>query len=314
MDSFGRAHADFILYGEQDKAIMHLTAPVSINPNISADRDFGNDELEGITSIHDLFNQRKLEAAAHEIDKLPNPDNDRTLNGPTRAAIYRLNGKLAIKLFDFDKAVRLFNSAFDADPKCIKARQNRVLAVELSGDSSSAFDEASNLIDDGIQTGFIASLLVRNSKAPSSLDPFKDCIAELAEQSGELNLALAQKYLEWGNLKSAESAVDRAARLEPNACHTLFWKGMVMHHAALHGNWQDRFECLRNANQSYTEALEACDRDNYRGLIPEILIHRARVYLLTGDENNAGLDFNRAVQCSPRPAVHAEAAGSLNCW
>lgn len=306
---FRRAHADFILYGERDEEQSHLIASVSINSNtLTSDSDLSSTGLGDFEALNDLFDQRKLEAAAHEIGKLPDPESDRTLDGPICAAIYRLKAKLSMEEFQFEKAASLFNRAYDADPTNIRARQNRVLAIELAGDKRATFSEASKLIKDEIRTGFIASLLVRNAEGWNRLTPFKDLIEELAEECVDVNLALVQKYLEWGELNKAQTAVDKAAQLAPDTAHAHFWKGMVYHHVGLNGNWQHRFDNLTNATQSYTAALVACERDSYRGLIPEILVNRGRVHSLIGDCDQAAADFRRAAKCSSRPSVHGESA------
>ena len=84
--------------------------------------------------IDTLFKDRRLEAAEHDISKLADPEQDSTLSTRRRYAILRLRAKLAIERLQFDEAARLFTLAYETCPELQQSRQNRVLALSLSGE------------------------------------------------------------------------------------------------------------------------------------------------------------------------------------
>lgn len=181
LDEFGKAVADFIVFGERpsedsDQALQFghgSKAPVTTVTTASASE---TEDTGCFLEIDLLFKERKLEAAEHEIRKLPDPEQDQALGTRQRYAILRLRAKLAMERFHFDEAVRLFNLAYDTCPDLQQARQNRVLALEFSGDHRSAFSEAEQLLAEGMQSSFLVSLLIRNATAASDLLPHQATI------------------------------------------------------------------------------------------------------------------------------------------
>lgn len=305
LNEFGRAIADFILSGERvlprtgDDITSHLGA-VSTSP-IVADVDDSTSYAE----IDKLLQDRKLEVAEHEITKLPDPERDTTLTDEQRHAVFRLKAKLALERGQFEEAARLFTLGYEACPGLLQSQQNRILAVELSGDHKRAFNETETLLNEAECSPVLVGLLIRNSRDANDLWPHQDKITEFGATDENVNLALVDKYLAWNQLESAEDAARKALAVAPRSAHAFFALGRVAHHLAFQGPWQDRVDRLAEATTYYSRAVSAAERDNYTALLPEIYTNRARVYGVLGKRDQAARDFQRAVQISDVASIYA---------
>ncbi len=308
---FGHAVAEFIRWGERSPE--EPLEPVRfVSDNFASARlEEGTEGSELYPEIIALFDERKLEAAEHEIGKLPEPEQDTTLTTKQRYAILRLRAKLALERLRFDEAVRLFNLAYETCPELQQARQNRVLALEFAGERTQAFTEAEKLLADGIRSPNLVTLLIRNSSDPADLASHQGIIDEYISSEEDVNLALAHKYLSWDQIEPAEAAARKAVDIAPDSAHALFSCGMVAHHAGLQGDWQNRYEHLAKAIRCYSDALNAAERDKYIGLIPEIRTNRGRVHAFLGNLDEAGEDYRTAVRVSDKPSLYAEDAVSF---
>lgn len=309
LNEFGRTIADFIFDGKRSDE--EFLKPVQCDAGSYATADSANEAGELYSEIDTLFKDRRLEAAEHDISKLADPEQDSTLSTRRRYAILRLRAKLALEQLQFDEAARLFTLAYETCPELQQARQNRVLALSLSGEQKQAFVEAERFIRDGIETAFLISLLINNSSVSTDLSPHQDAINKYISSAEDVNVAIAHRYLAWDQPKPAIDAAQRAIDVAPKSAHALFARGMVAHHSALQGDWQHRNENLTDAIRYYSEAITAAERDKYSGLLPEIYFNRGRVNAVVGDLNQAVQDYRSAVRVSERPSLYAEAAVSF---
>lgn len=306
---FGRAIADFIVYCEQREE--ELSAPIHRGVGSYASLESPNDGEELYSEIESLFKDRKLEAAEHAIGKLGDPERDSTLSVRQRYLILRLRAKLALEHQHFDEAARLFTLAYDACPDLKQARENHLLALELSGKFSQAFAETERLLKEGMDSPLVVRVLINTSSTPSDLTQHQDTINKHISSSEDVNLAIAHKYVGWCQLEPAADAAERALGISPSSAHACFACGMVAHHAALRGNWQHRNENLAKAIHHYTEAIVAAERDKYSALLPEVYSNRARVHAVIGNVSHAAQDYRSSVRISPRPGLYAESAVSF---
>jgi tetratricopeptide (TPR) repeat protein len=309
LTEFGRAIADFIVYCEQPEK--ELFTPIQRGVGSYAALESTNDDEELYSEIDTLFKDRKLEVAEHEISKLGDPEQDSTLNVRQRYLILRLRAKLALEHQHFDEAARLFTLAYDTCPDLKQARENHLLALELSGKFSQAFAETERLLKEGMDSPLVVRVLINTSSTPSDLAQHQDTINKHISSSEDVNLAIVHKYLGWCELEPAADAAQRALGISPNSAHACFACGMVAHHAALRGNWQHRNENLAKAIHHYTEAIVAAERDKYSALLPEVYSNRARVHTVTGNLSHAAQDYRSSVRISPRPGLYAESAVSF---
>lgn len=306
---FGRAIADFIVYCEQPEK--ELFTPIQRGVNSYAALESTNDDEELYSGIDTLFKDRKLEVAEHEISKLGDPEQDSTLNVRQRYLILRLRAKLALEHQHFDEAARIFTLAYGTCPDLKQAKENHLLALELSGKSSQAFAESERLLKEGVDSPLVVRVLINTSSTPSDLAQHQDAINKFTSSSEDVNLAIVHRYLGWCQPEPAADAAQRALSISPHSAHACFACGMVAHHAALRGNWQHRNENLAKAIHHYTEAIVSAERDKYSALLPEIYSNRARAHAVNGDQNEAAQDYRSSVCVSPRPSLYAESAVSF---
>ncbi len=313
LDVFGKAIAEFIVFGESSTEASDESLPTAIGGKASVTTDSASD-TEGMSlfpDIDELFKRRKLEVAEHEILKLPDPEQDKSLGTRQRYAILRLRAKLALEHLHFDEAVRLFNLAYDTCPELEQAQQNRVLALEFSGDHRQAFAAAAQLLSEGVQTPFLVTLLIRNASENSDLLPHQATIDKFTSTDEDVNLALAGNYLNWNQIPLAKDAARKALEIAPESAHALFSFGMISHHTGVQGDWQFRTENLEEANRFYSAAIVAAEQNKFIGLLPEIYTNRGRVRAVLGKRDEAGNDFRSAVRISDKPSLYAETAASF---
>lgn len=312
LNRFGRVIANWLVFGElpQDEFQKHLQIATRLTISTTAISD-GAEGPDLYAEIFELFKQRKLEAAKHEIDKLPNPEMDSALDSQHRYALLRLRGKLAMETLDFDEGARLYQLAYQERPELLQARLNRVLALEFSGDQETALAEAKSLLDEGAEGDFLLTMLIRCASDSTELAPYQTQLDAHAEISAEVNTTLAHKCLRWGLVERAKSAAEKALELTSDSAHVLFASGSVEHRLAYPGEWKSRPAHLKKAIEFYTQAYAAAKRDKYAGLIPEILMNRASVYALSDDYPKAAADYRQAINESDKPWLYAERAISF---
>ena len=131
---FQEAVADFIVWGKRSDQKAPGPARLSAGGLSSAQSESDAEGTGLFAEIDGLFKERKLEAAEHDIKKLPDPEKDGTLGIAQRYGLLRLRAKLALEHAEFEESARLFHLAYDARPDLLQSRQNRVLAFALSGE------------------------------------------------------------------------------------------------------------------------------------------------------------------------------------
>ena len=312
MNEFGKAVAEFIVFGEKSPEelieIIHVCAGYR---SATIDSPAEAKDIQSYPEIDELFTGRKLEAAEHEISKLPDPEHDSTLSKRQRYAILRLRAKLAAERLDFDEAARLFTLAYATCPHLQQAQQNHILALELAGERKQAFTEAQRLLGDGVRSSFLLSLFIRNSDAPADLAIYQEVIDQYTSSVEDVNLALVDRHLAWNDLQRAELTVKRALDIAADSPTHCFSHGMVSHRLALQGDWRSRFDRLREAVHYYSEALTAAERNNFCGLLPEIYANRGRANAALNDRAQAAVDFRSAVRVADNPRLYAPSAASF---
>ncbi len=308
---FKKAIAEFIVWGErQDEESIESQHVTFGHAPMVTDAADETDASLLYEDINDLFKRRKIEAAEHELSKLANPETDDTLHATHRYALLRLRAKLAMEQLKFDEAVRLFDLAYATCPNLKQARQNRVLALELSGQRRVAFEEAERLLGEGFKSAFLVSLLVRNASKAADLSPHQSAINEFTTDE-EVNVALVWKHIEWGQLGFAEEAAQRAVTTAPQSAHALFSRGMVAHQSGIQAEWEHRDKLLEEALAHYSKALVAAERDEYPGMLPEIYTNRGRVLGALRKIEKAGEDFRSAVRTTDKPSLYGTAAAAF---
>ncbi len=309
---FRRAVAEFIVYGEQTTELALEPAKVCADYYSSSSLPEDSSKSEELyPSIIELLKNRKIEAAEHEISKLPDPEKDKTLASGNRYAIFRLIAKLAFEQCEYDKASRYFLLAYEVSPHLSQAKQNRALALDLSSKHEEALAESRKLLSEGIKTTSLVCIVVRNIETIEELAKYREAIDEFIESEEDVNETLTHKYLSWNELALAEETANRAVRIAPTSAHALFTRGMVSHHAILQGEWESRPQNTTDAIRWYTDAIKSAKRDRYNAMLPEIYSNRGRVNGISGNIKEAATDYRKSVETTDKPSLYAEGAVSF---
>lgn len=305
---YDRAIAESIIYGQGMPA-------AKISPGDHAASTATSLATASGPTLHDnidaLFRQRKIEAAEHEINKLPQPERNSSLSVDERYAILRLQAKLALEKQDYDEAARLFILAYETKPNDERAQTNRVLALDLLGKRSDAFEAACKLVEGGHSTAALYTQLVRTAPSETALSPYIDAIRTEGKSSEEVSFTLAYAALGWNNAQLARESAELALRADPQSAHAYFIRGMVNHHEVTHGDWARRTENAKAAIADYEQAESAARRDKQDGLLTEVLCNRARTHAALGELGKAASDYHAVLRAAKSPAVYAPDAMSF---
>lgn len=253
--------------------------------------------------IINLLDERKVEAAQHEFQKLPAPESP-GLAREQKYAVLRIRGKLAIEHQEYEEAARSFLDAYEAWPDLEQAQLNRILALGLLDDRTQAFVEAEKLVIRGDRSKTLANLLLRNARDLSDIERHFGLISQYLDDA-EICTTLAQQYLNFNDLENAQSAIDSALKLDPQSAHTHLVAAMISHHAGLEGQITNRREELVRALEHYSKAISFAERDRFFGVLPEALSNRARVHGYFGKMQKASEDYRRAVATAHSPPMYA---------
>ena len=164
------------------------------------------------------------------------------------------------------------------------------------------------MLDDGLQSSFLVSLLIRNSSVLADLSQYQDAIDKYTPSEEDVNAALVDRYLAWNQADRAEEAAQRALTIAPESAHSLFIRGMAAHNLAVRGDWRKRADRWTEAIDYYSKALAAAECGKFAGLLPEIYCNRGRAYGAVGKATEAADDFRAGVHMADRPSLYAEGA------
>ncbi|WP_442483673.1 PIN domain-containing protein [Aeoliella sp. SH292] len=307
LSELGRAVADGLVYceprvaepSEPERSEQQQHIPV-------AGESFGR--LNDYDEVESLFEQRKIEAAEHALSKLPDPEVTTAISEEHRYALLRLRGKLAIEREDYAEAARLFVSAFQAQPENPQAQQNQVLALELQGNRSAAFDAAEALCHSGNDSVIATSALVRNAPSRAALTKHWQRVLAHAETSEDVSVAIVHAALGWSDLELAESVAEKAVREYPQSAHAWFARACVDHHQSIAGPLKSRVSKAESAIKCYNRAEGAARSSKLSAILPEILSNRARVHASRSRVALAARDYQDAIASAIHPSAYAEDA------
>ncbi len=304
-----RSIADFIVYGKQ-RSEPDLGISFRADSRTFDDVDDGTipgDKL--FPEIQKLFDEHKIEAAEHEIAKLPTGEETDNLTPDLQYAILRLRGKLALEQLRFDEAARLFQLAYEARPSLERAPLNHILALQLTNRHSDAYAEAASMLNEGCALPGAVSLLIRSAHSYEQIIAFRANI-DAFQTDEEVSVALAQRLIDLRHFEEATYAANRALDVCKESAHAHMVAAMVAHQTGIDGDWHLRSSRLEQALHHYSEALRLARRDKYSGLIPEILTNRARVSAFFGRCELAAQDYRAAIDVATNPCVYAPDATS----
>ena len=306
LPGFGSVTAHYILTGERPEQPAY-GGPVDTQRNeFRSPTEAAGNEL--YPEIAELFRQRKIEAAEHEIGKLPDPEKNTALPLFERYSILRWRTKLALERLNFEEACRLFLLAYDIQPHLEQAKFNRILAFEFSKNRATAFAEAKALVDAGNRSPTLLALLVRNVPSRSELNTYQSIIDEVSADNEEVCLAAANTLSTFGEWKESLRYAEQALLLEADSAHAHAAVAMASHQLGMEGDWRTRNQNIDRAITEYSSAIELAKNDKFLGLLPELLHNRGRLFGFLGKHADASRDFLEAVEVGDKPEMFVEEA------
>jgi tetratricopeptide (TPR) repeat protein len=308
-DELGRVLAELIIYGENILAGATMAAQIAasqLRGEASGLLAVEHDDRFGL--IENLLNERQLDLARHELKKLPHPDVTKSWPPNDQYKLLRLRAKLELEYGAFEEAARLFLEAYAVAPGLDQAKQNRVLAFSLLGDTQKAYEQAKNYISQGLTSAVMFLRLIESVESAQQLQGHLNLFEGYLSTDENINTALAHKYLAFGRYDSALDAANRALAICSDSPHAHLAAAMSEHGASVHGEPPKRTQRLKTALNHYDAALAAARDQNYMTMLPEILVNRAAVKMLLADHSGAAADFRAAVESATRPSVYVVAA------
>lgn len=289
--------AEFIVYGQR---ILAGSAELSLTF-----------VRQSLPIVEGLLSDRKLEAAAHELEKLEAEHASSPLSSPDHYKLKRLRGKLELEHGDYESAGKHFLDAFSLHPDSDEAKQNRVYGTLLLGDWTAAFNLAQEYVSSGTVTPVMVSHLIHTAESVAALDAHWEAINLYVDSDENVNLALAHKYVMANRSVEAAPYAAKALAISPDSSHALHANGMVAHERAIHGAWKDRQANLTLAFKRYTAARDIAIAEKHGNLLPEIHVHRGAICMLRGDLASASDDYLAAAGCIVDSNAYAARAVSF---
>lgn len=302
----GRVVAELIIYGENilagaaaDEQRSTVWSSISSSPVESLDSQ------EPYRTIEDLLNDRRLDLARHELDKLPDTKTAESLPLTDRYKLLRLRAKLALEEGNFEAAAELFLKAYAVAPELDQAKQNQVLAFSLLGDTKQAYARATEYISAGLKTPVMVLRLLDSITSQDQLTQHASLFEALLHTDENINTVLSHKYMWFDDYAHAYEAATRALTITTDSPHAHLAAALAMHNEAVYGDRDQRLHRLQVALTHYDSALSAARQQRFKGLPPEILVNRAAAKMLLGDTHGAARDYRAAVDSATRPSVYA---------
>jgi hypothetical protein len=308
----GRAIAELVIYGDSILAT-NADSLQGSGPSFPHQVTTGNTGNSGKTdepysTIEKLIDERKLEAAEHELSKLPSIEEATCLPRENEYKLWRLHAKLKLEAGEFDAAGELFLKAYSVCPELEQARQNHVLALSLLGRRQEAYEIAVRYIGEGLKNPVIALRLIDSITSPDQLTEYAAFIEPYLATDENVNTALSHKYLEFEDLDSAHAAAMRAMTITADSPHANLVAGLSLLGAALRDRQTTQTTLLRSAKEHFDTAESEAKAQRFSILLPEVFVHRAAVNALLGDISVATADYCAAASAAAHSAPYAERA------
>jgi len=311
LGAFHLAQAEFLIYG---KVILAGAAsagnvPATFGLAAHAHAVIG-DSTDPLNVIDVLIEQRKFEAASHELSKWPETEGFNVLPRATQYQLTRLRAKVDLERDEFEAAGRRFLMAFEISPDSEQSKQNRVLGHFLLKESAVAFRLAEEYIAGGLRSSTIYQRLVQSAGTLEEIVRHESDIRSLPSDESLL-VALAHKYVQFGDLDRARASADAALHVAPDSPYALLAMAMTRHQSFVHDRRLGRLQFLLDALRGYELADEAAKTGDLPSIRVEALVNRAKLKAITGDSSDVA-DLTVAISLARNPQkAAARAAGML---
>ena len=265
----------------------------------------------GLPAVEKLLSDRNTEAAEFKLIELQSQAEIAWLDNAGRYQLKRLEAKVRLERGDFETAGKLFLEAFAIDPESDQSKQNRVFGTWLCDRTEASFTMAEQYISEGLQTVGMLCNLVQAASTPDQIGPYWKLIDPNLADSEDLNLGIAQKYIEASRANEGKRFAKKAVQIAPDSAHSAFTLGMVYHEEAIHGDWRKRDECLKLAKVEYDRALKVANANKHRSLLPEIYVHRGAISMLMGNIEKTDRDYLSLLQLENGTGAYAARAATF---
>ncbi|QDS92471.1 hypothetical protein FF011L_12140 [Roseimaritima multifibrata] len=242
-----------------------------------------------------------------QIDAMPAENQ----SSDDRYLVHRFNAKYLMLVGQFDEAAHRFLEAYDARPELDQARINRSLALELLGKKAKAWEQASELLREGIRTEPLPTIAYRNAPRPHS-DEVKSWYEDQLDTSEELNLTLADEAREDERPEDSIRYSNRAIEINNDSARGYLLRGFAHHNLALSGDPKLKAERLVHAERDYLLVHDMTVEPLPDGLVADVCRNLGNVRFLLG-RPNAAEAFEEAIHKADQKGPYVEQCLSFLC-
>lgn len=247
---------------------------------------------EGFDELEKAIEQRDLVIARHEFQKLKVPPNQ--ASSAVRYAWFRLKGKLELLEGNFSAAGDSFLTAFEIAPDSDQAKQNRVLAFQLKGETEKACLLAQEYIAEGLRSPAMLTRLVQTAQAESIIIEYQQLISEIIFTDENLLVSMIHRKIQNNEIAESRRLADEAESRFPNSPHVQFALALCWHNAGWSGTTAIELADVSKAIKHYDLALKGAGEEKVDFLKEDILINRAIAKSILGLPDSAA-DFEAAL-------------------
>jgi Tfp pilus assembly protein PilF len=253
-----------------------------------------NDQLQKkleLVEQHIKNNDRRL--SKYELDQIEQMSSA-IQTAKDRYLVHRLNAKYLMLIGEYEHAARRFLKAFDEQPDLDQAKINRAVAYELLGQKAEAWNQAEQLLSQGIRTEPLPAIAYRIAPKPHSAKTIRYYQDQL-KTSEDLNLVIADEAREDRRFENSIAACDQALAISASSSRARLLRAFAYHSIAVQGDRNLRRERLEIAENDYQAARDNITDRLHDHLLPDLYCNLANVqYLLDRPEH--AVSFQEAIR------------------
>ena len=288
---------DFVLYASSNGSVASIDAVLARMLPTIVDKvayTSANGQLQKKLELVELHirNDNRL-LSKYELDQIEEMPSA-SLTAKDRYLVHRLNAKYMMLIGEYEQAARRFLTAFSEQPDLDQAKINRAVAFELLGQMDDAWNQAEQLLSQGIRTEPLPAIAYRTAPKPHSektISYYKDQI----KTSEDLNLVIADEAREDGRFVDSIAACDRALEINASSSRARLLRAFAHHSLAVQGDRSSRRERLEIAESDYQKAFGNTTDRLQDHMLPDLYRNLANVQFLLDRPNHAA-SFEEAIR------------------
>lgn len=220
---------------------------------------------------------------------------------------------------DNEQAAKHYLEAKTYQPHDERARTNEILAHFLLGNLETAFQLASRARNDFPYSPQVAALWISSAPRDVALTNLESETETTLRSDAEVAVATAVRALAEGNLVHAEEVLRqiRTGSTEWSSIPALLGRiilGDELKNRAgrPRRSTTERLARLTEAARLITRAIESTKKEGREELVPQLLLDRASILQLCGDEQNSAADVESAYRLAPLDPQVVTMMGALS--